>query len=346
MKLRNLTLIVALLIAASALVWFLDRPAANPADRDPRVGRSLAGAETLADAARVTITDDGRTVTLARAAGDDAGWIVANYHDLPADFTKLATLTRALLDAKVDRFVTASPAKIERLGFGQTRIEFIDTNGTALWAVDLGKTADSGGRFLRFDGAPAAYLARLNTWIDPVAKNWADSALVALKPADVARVEIGLPDGSTVTATRETVDADFTSPDAAEGETLKTAAVTSLLNTLTGLRFTDTAAPDAEEAVAAREHARTVKLTTFDDQTLTIALGRRPAPPAPEKADDKDADAANETPAPAAGPVFALVSSSETNAAINVLMERRAFQVGEFTFTGLPADRAALFEAP
>ncbi len=347
MKLRNLAIVVALLIAASVAVRLATRPDAHPADRDPRVGQTLADADTLAKAARVTITDNGQTVTLARADGEDAGWIVTSYHDQPADFAKLATLTRALLDAKVDRFVTATPEKIERLGLDQTRIEFSDTDGRALWTAELGRTADTGGRFVRFGDDGPAYLTRLNAWIDPVAKNWADSALVSLKPADIARVEIALPDGATITAAREKADDVFASPDAKDGETLKTGAVTSLLNSLTGLRFTETAAPDSADVTAARANARTVKLTTFDGATLTIALGRRPAetktPEATTAGDDADTPAAATTTEPA-GPVYAFVSSSDADALINRRMERRAFQVAEFVFTSLPANREGLFE--
>lgn len=349
MKLRNLAIVVALLIAASVAVRLATRPDARPADRDPRVGQTLADAGTLAQAARVTITDNGQTVALARATAGkegDAGWTVTSYHDQPADFTKLATLTRALLDAKVDRFVTATPEKIERLGLDQTRIEFSDTDGQALWTVELGRTADTGGRFVRFGDDVPAYLTRVNAWIDPVAKNWADSALVSLRPADIARVEIGLPDGTTITAARERADDAFTSPDAKDGETLKTGVVTSLLNSLTGLRFTDTSAPEADDATAARAHARTVKLTTFDGATLTIALGRRPAetktPEATTASDDAESPATATT--KPAGPVYAFVSSSEPDAAINRRMEQRAFEVAEFVFTSLPANREGLFE--
>jgi hypothetical protein len=39
------------------------------------------------------------------------------------------------------------------------------------------------------------------------------------------------------------------------------------------------------------------------------------------------------------------VASSDTNEAINAAMERRAFQIYEWTFTSLPGNRAALVEA-
>jgi len=46
-----------------------------------------------------------------------------------------------------------------------------------------------------------------------------------------------------------------------------------------------------------------------------------------------------------AGPVFAFVAHSDSSAAINGLMSKRAFQIAEYTFTGLPQKSDELFEA-
>jgi len=45
-----------------------------------------------------------------------------------------------------------------------------------------------------------------------------------------------------------------------------------------------------------------------------------------------------------AGPVYAFIRHSDASAVINGLMEKRAFQVYESVFTGLPQNRAELFE--
>ena len=47
-----------------------------------------------------------------------------------------------------------------------------------------------------------------------------------------------------------------------------------------------------------------------------------------------------------AGPVFAVISSSDAKAPIVDLMGRRAFEVDEYTFTGLPQKSDDFFEAP
>jgi len=45
-----------------------------------------------------------------------------------------------------------------------------------------------------------------------------------------------------------------------------------------------------------------------------------------------------------AGPVFAFIASSDATAPINALMQKRAFQIADYTFTGLPQKSDELFE--
>jgi hypothetical protein len=45
-----------------------------------------------------------------------------------------------------------------------------------------------------------------------------------------------------------------------------------------------------------------------------------------------------------AGPVFAFVASSDPAAPINALMQKRAFQISDYTFTGLPQKPEEIFE--
>ena len=132
---------------------------------------------------------------------------------------------------------------------------------------------------------------------------------------------------------------------------------------LTSLRFTDTVEPKDASVAEAAGHLRTFRLTTFDGKTLTIALGRKPEEKRPKPAEpaaDKTATAPAAKPAEAnagakpaapemetipAGPVFAFISSSDPHAAVNQMMKRRAFEVDEYSFTGLPQKADELFEA-
>ena len=352
MKLKTLLIAVLALAGLSVVVHFATRPAPRVAS-DPRIGQPLLPADVAANATRVTLSEKGNTVILSR---DDADrWTVSSYHDFPADFTKLSRLIRELTATEVDRFVTANPERLDRLDLSDTKISLAGADEQVLWTVTLGKTADNGGRFLRFGDDDRAYLARLNTFLDTTAKNWADSALVSVKPADIAKVELTFAgDEAPVVATRADATAPFTAEQAPENQRLKSDRITTLLTTLTGLRFIDTAPFDSTDAVDARTHARTATLTTFDGQTVTISLGRRPAAeaPVPETTDDatpadSDQPAAEATPPQdvPAGPVFVQISTTQPDAWTTKVGDRLAFKISDYPFTNLPQSRADLFEA-
>lgn len=359
MKLRPLLSIVAALAAVAVVVHFTTRPTPPPA-ADPRVGKPLVETSLLERATRLRLSEAGRTVELTKTA--DGVWQVSSYFDLPADFAKLSRFVSDLRMAKLERLVTRSPESIARLEFKDTQIALFDTAGSELWAVTLGKNAEGGGRFVRFGHEDSAFLSRLNTWLDLESRNWADSTLVGLKPDEVARIELGFPDAPPVTVTRTEASGAFSASDDSPGRTLKTTTITSLLSTLTALRFTDTTETDDSEAEAARQHARTFALTTFEGRTVTVALGRRPEttkivePTATVKPTELIADATKTGPATdllkpqtetiPAGPVFAFVSDSKATAPGHKLGAVRAAKIADYVFTGLPSKPDDLFEAP
>jgi hypothetical protein len=371
MKLKTLLIVVSFLAVLSAAAWWFNRPVPPPSLADSRVGAPLLDAASAEKAARVRLTENGKTVLLVRAG--NAGWQVAGYHDLPADFAKLAALVKSLMTARVERLVTASPERIARLGFGETAITVLDEADKPLLELSLGKPADGSGRFIRFGSDKPAYLARLDTWLDMEPRNWADTALVRFNPADIAKITLSLPGGGAPLAfTRTDAKAAFTAGVTPEGKRLKAEALTSLLDTLAQLRFTETSPLEEPKAVAARAASRTVTLTTFGGKTLTFALGHEPErtviKPDALKPDlalpaALVASAAKPSPLPSAakagpgslaagpltekipaGPVFAVITDSDATSAVNAAMKKRAFQVGEFALNALPASTEALFE--
>ena len=368
MNLRNLSLTVAVLAALCAVAWFLQRPAA-PASADARIGQPVLAPALASSAVRFKLTDQGRTVELTRA--DDGTWIVPGYHDFPADFTKFSRLIDDLTTAKIQRLVTTRPERLARLEFKDTTLALLDAAGKELWQITLGKIADGGGRFLRHGTEQKGYLANLTLYPDSEPKNWADTTLLNLKPDDIAAVEIGFAEAGApaVTARRAKKEETWAASDAPAGKRLKAERVTSLLSSITNLRFTDTTAPDDANAVAARAHSRTLKLTTFGGKTHTITLGRKPeekkpkaaspagepatppaasAPATPESTATADAEKPKEPEFETipAGPVFAFITHSDEKAPINEMMKKRAFQIGEWTYTGLPAAQDLWEDAP
>lgn len=356
MNVRTLSLTVALLGLLCLVAWYLQRPA-PPASADPRIGEPLLDSTLAASAAEVRVADQGKTVILKRDAGGT--WFVPSYHEFPADFAKLTGLIATLTDTKVQRLVTARADRLARLGFNVGGVTLLDAGGKELWQVAIGKNADGGGRFLRFGSEQKGFLAPLNLWLDAEARNWADATLLNLKPESVAKIVLGFADAATpaITISRDKADAAW-SAAAPEGQQLKVDRVTSLLASLGNLRFTDTLAPDDPQVATAFAHSRNVELTTFEGRTYTITLGRKPeekkpkpaAPVDPATADQAGSgDAAEKPKEPEfetipAGPVIVKIADSVADSKLNGLMAKRAFQISEWTFTGLPA-AADLWEA-
>jgi hypothetical protein len=357
MKIKTLAISVALLAVLSVLAYLVNRPAA-PEPTDPRVGKPVLGPDTVSKASRLTVSDGGKKVELARQP--DGSWRVSSYYDLPADFDKVARLIQDLNESKVDRFVTSSPERLSHMDFADSSISLGDASGRVIWSVTFGRTPEAGnGRFIRFGSEPEAFFSGLHVWLDTDARGWADARLVTLKADDVASVEVPFDGEAAVVASRAKKDAPW-SAKAPAGKKLAADRVASLVSTLTTLRFNDTTAADDPQAAEASRHARAFKLTTFDGKTVTVALGRRPEEKKPKAAkapaEAKPAAAQDEAkPIPAkaaepeyetipAGPVFASVESSDAHAPVNELMKRRAFEIDDYSYTGLPQKSEELFE--
>lgn len=367
MKLKTLIVTVLALAVVSAIVFFVNRPAPLPS-ADPRLGQPVLAPAMAENAGKVKISDQGKTVELAKQS--DGSWKVTSYYDFPADFQKLSTFVGDLTSAKIEQLVTSNPERLNRLEFKDTRIELLDSGDKSLLLLTLGKNAEAGGRFLRYNDEKKGYRANLNVWLDAESKNWADASLVPVKVEDVAKVEFDFPNAAPVVVSRAKKEDSFTTENPPAGQKLKGDKVSSVLSSITSLRFSDTNDPQDPNAVAAKQNERSVKVTTFAGKTWTVALGRKPEQkivkaPTPG-ADNKSGPAAlgsvkdADKPAPAgdaaqiakpetetvpAGPVFAFISSSDAQAPINSLMTKRAFQVYEYAFTSLPEKRDDLFEA-
>ncbi|MEO6569702.1 MAG: DUF4340 domain-containing protein [Opitutaceae bacterium] len=375
MKLKTLIVCVVALTALSLVVFFVRRPAPLPS-ADPRINQTLADRAAVDKAAKLRLSDQGKSVTLVRQS--DGTWVVPSYYDLPADFPKLSGFVGNLTEAKLQRLVTSSPERIGRLEFKDTKVELLDATDKVLWSVTLGKNAESGGgRYVRFGDEPKAFLADFNGFLDAEPKNWAKTELVNLKPEEIAKIEVPFAEGGPVTLSRAKKEDAWAADKTPAGQRVMGDKISSLLNTLGTLRFTETSEPIDANAVAAKANSRAFKLTTFDGTTTTVTLGRKPEekrmkPPTATaagksgpaalgsasdllKEDDKSpaAVAAKNEAAKAlspefetipAGPVFVFIASSDAAAPVNTWMQKRAFQIAEFTFTSLPEKAEELFE--
>ena len=376
MKLKTLVVTVLVLAALALGVYIARRPEA-PKSADARLGQPLVDPAVIEKTQKLRISDAGKTVELVKSEGT---WRVSSYHDLPADFSKLSGFVGNLTDAKLQRLVTTSKDRIARLEFKDTKIELFEASDKPAVSLVLGKNAEvGGGRYVRFGDEPKAYLTNLSAWLDTEAKNWANAELINVKPEDIAKMEIPFAEGGPITISRAKKDDPWVSDKTPAGQKVKTDKVASVLTSVGNVRFSDTTAPDDPNVAPAKANLRTFKLTTFDNKTLTVAMGRKPEekklkPPAAttdgksgpaalgsvadlakksekkegepatgeEKKDDKPLAPEYET--IPAGPVYVFISHSDASAPVNAAMQKRAYQISDYTFTGLPQKPEELFE--
>ncbi len=377
MKLKTLIIAIVVLGVLSVGAYFFTRPEA-PKAADSRLGQPLVANAMVEKAAKLRITDAGKTVELTRQP--DGTWRVPSYYDMAADFNKLSGFVSSLTDAKVQRLVTSSPERIARLEFKDTKIELLDSSDKPLLTLVLGKNPETGsGRFVRYGDEPKAYLANLSAWLDTEPKNWANAELLNLKADDIAKIEIPFAEGAPVVVSRAKKEDPWTAENTPAGQRVKGDRISTLLSSVGNLRFTDTTAKDDANAKAAAANQRVFKLETFDKRTITVAMGRKPEekklkPPAPatdgksgpaalgsvadllKKDEKKEGDAkpgaekkdekplAPEFETIPAGPVFVSITDGNAAAPVNALMAKRAFQISDYTFTGLPQKADELFE--
>jgi hypothetical protein len=199
-------------------------------------------------------------------------------------------------------------------------------------------------------------------WLDTDPKGWADTQLVPVKPEEVGRIEVPFDGSAPVVLIRAKKDAPWSAEGGPAAGKLDESKVSSLLTSITSLRFTDTVEPKDVLAAEAAGHARAFRLTTFDGKSYTVTLGRKPeekklkTPVSDAKEGlaslGKLTDVKEETKPMTpefetipAGPVFASVASADPHAPINEFMTLRAFEVDDYVFTGLPQKPDNLFEA-
>lgn len=344
MKIKNLTILVLVLAVLTVITWFFKRPSPPPG-LDPRTGATLIDRETLVSAKRISLKDNGGEVTLV-SDGESGAWRVVDYYDFPADFSKLSNLAGDLQEAVILRLVTRNPDRMERLDFGASAIT-VDTGGALpAFNLEIGKSAEGGGRFVRYQGEEKAYLTDLSLYLDATPKNWVQARLIEFGADDVARVEVGFDEEErSLVLNRDEAGADWQVASDHEADGAKTRELVSLINRLSSLRFTETDESMSDEAVAARANSRPLAVELFDGTRYTIEIGRRPVPPVPPAEDGVEEDpAAEPPPAPQPGPVYVFIESNRDDDAVNDLMVRRSFQVSDYTFTSLPADPTALLE--
>ncbi len=383
MKLKTLIIVVALLAAVSVTVHFLTRPP-RQAPADPRVGQPLITRTAVEQAHTVRLSENGKSVTLTKGAGNtwhiaeyyefpaDFTKLSRLVSDLTsAKLERLVTQNPsriAALEFK-DTGITISDGagketwsiKLGKYADGGGRfVRFGDENKAFLTRVNTyldvepKNWADTNLLSLKPEDIASVELSfptENKTITATRAKKedaFTSSAAPAGKRLKSDRIASLI---SSVGSLRYSDTSDLTDPNAiaakAHDRTVKFKTFDGKSVTVTLGRKPEQKVIKAPEAKKDGSTGPTALGSVADLAKSNESAGHSGSTSGTtEKTDDKKGPAkvAETVETIPAGPVFVVVSNSDASAPVNALMKKRAFQVYESTFTGLPASEADLFE--
>lgn len=282
MNIKYLATGVGILAVIAAALFLADHAGKRPAPADPRVGQPLASPELLADVTAIRVLDAGEPVVRLLYDPSVEAWILPEENNLPVNFRSLSRLINQMVEARILRFVTRKPERLERIDPAASSLLFYTGTGTDDPVLELhfGKRSDSGGMYVQFNDNPSAYLADTPVFLPTSAESWIDMDLFPFA-ADAVRALTVHPAAEgpdpSIELRRESADAEWELVgEEAGSREANPDTVNGWLRSLENMRFTRAVDPDDPEAVEARQFVRRYTVETADGTTWQIALGRRP----------------------------------------------------------------------
>ena len=337
MKLRTLIIVAVALAVVTMAGYYIRNASLTTPEDDPLIGTKIIGQNILAKVNRVEISkEDSESIVELDQGGQ---WVVRSLYDLPADFAKLNTLIQDLVDANIQRKITSREDRLARLDLTQGTIKLMSGADNSLFEITFGKSV-SGGKAFVFGREKTAYLSSESPYVDASSKSWAVKTLYEFQADDVAGIQFSLtPDSWGVR--RDDKEKDFVSTLPVDVRTPKQSAITSLINRFTNLRFDDVTERATEEATQtwkdAGNNIRSLKFTLFSGETITVKMSQW-EPPQPEGEDAPASRAPSVT--------YLRISSSKSDHPINSQMDRLAFKVSSYTFSGIPVEITEVADLP
>ncbi len=340
MKIPSL-LITVILLAILTLVGYMLRNASlrSPVE-DPRIGLPILERAALAQLGTIEISKDDDRVELQ--ADEEGKWVVRSLYDLPVDFGKLSAFVQNIVEAKIGRRITARPERLERLDLNQGRVLLTSSDGASLLDITYGKSLPGGGTAFLFDREETAYQATSSPHLDADSTNWAAKTLYEFEAEDVAGIQFSLA-GETWGVRREDKDADFASTIPSDEKTPKQSEITSVINQLSNLRFTQVNKREEVEATeewkGARNNTRSLKFTLFSGENIMVKMSRYEPPSQDEEGEESTVSTADQV-------TYLRIGSSRADHPINRFMDELTFEASSYTFENIPTEISELADLP
>jgi hypothetical protein len=263
-------LLVLQIVVRGVVFW--PRPAAGEG------GGPLLENFATSDVVAIRIEDQAAEDQVALARGD-AGWVLDNGSDYPADETKIIGLLEKLAAMQTNRLVAQTPTSHRRLQVAEDdfvrRIELTLADGKAT-TLFIGRAPTAQATHVRLAEQDETYLINnLANWeVNATITDWIDSAYVTVDRESVTSLTLENANG---TFAFQKEGESWTYSGLPEGETFNETAFNGLLSRVVNLTMTEPLGTAGQPEYGLDESLATVTLTATntegEEETYILQVG-------------------------------------------------------------------------
>jgi hypothetical protein len=268
---KKILFLTGILVAGAVAVIAFDK--SKQRAPDPRLGKPLVAADTLAGVDSITIVKD--PVTTKLVLDPDKVWRIGDEKGFPADAARVTRLLDDLAQTEAQVLASSAREAMNEYGFDTAVRVTLTGAGKELLVANLGANRERGGQYVSFGGEFKAYLISQSLTVLPDADHWEMKALVDIKADQVKRVAFEPPPASgkkPVVLMREKAE-DPIAPESVPDGQKPAGSIRSHESILASVTFAKRVDPGNEEYKSAMAHPAVVNVTLFDGRVYTVKAG-------------------------------------------------------------------------
>ena len=277
-----LVLVVVLAVLGGSALLFQQQERSRRPDNAATLGQLLLKDLKAADIATVRIVEPKATLTLQR---QEAGWVIAERDNFPADVAKVREFALKLLSLKIGQSEPIGEKDRARLELDAsgTTVELLAADGKSLASLIVGKKvfkrevenpekALGDGRFVSLPADLKTVLTVSDPLLLATAKTaeWIDRT--SFQVEKIGALEVKYADGTGWRIERKGDNADWKLGGLGGGEKLDISRANAASYSLSLLALADIAAKDAKDT--GLDRSIQVNATTLDGRPYAIKVGR------------------------------------------------------------------------
>jgi hypothetical protein len=297
--------------------------------------RGLLPREALEEAHGIQLKSGSSEVILQKNAQNR--WIIPGYHGLEADPHRLRSLTDAISQSKIQRYVTRSEEKMEQLGLNQYQLILLDADGKTRSSFQWGRNGKNGGNFVKRHGEDAAYLSDLTFSPTFFPIEWSEKRITDLDPTQISQIKLSFPDArdAELVVTRNGTPAQYElAVPTDNNEKIDQGKWDSLMRYLPYLRMSSVHSADQVPGVQSFDTLATrLELKLADGSKLQLSFARMGRV---LKADGSE----EATPGSPTAPVFLKVEGNSPHIRIPEASRNLYFEIPDHAMHSFPKTRA------